>query len=69
MDDPDPNVGDEFTTADDIRNGDLVRWDRDADGQILLRRVEEWQLDSTPGPVFRIVRANGPLSFSLTPVK
>ena len=69
MDERGPELGESFVTADDIRNGDLVRWDRGADGRILLRRVEPSELDSTPGPVFRLEHGEEPLSFALIPVQ
>ncbi len=64
-----PRFGDSFVTGDDIRGGDLVFWDRDPDGEFILRRLEEWQLASHEGPVYRISRGDGALSFTLTPVK
>ena len=69
MDEHGPGLGESFETADDIRNGDLVFWDREPDGRIFLRRMEESQLVFVTGPVFRIERSGGPLSFALIPVQ
>jgi hypothetical protein len=64
-----PDLGESFTVADDMRDGDLVYWEHAADGRIFLRRMEEWQLVFVTGPVFRIERSGGPLSFALIPIR
>jgi hypothetical protein len=69
VDEQGPELGESFVAADDIRHGDLVYWDRDPDGRIFLRRMEEWQLVFVTGPVFRIERSGGPLSFALIPIR
>ncbi len=63
-----PQLGDEFATADDIHDGDLVCWDRGPEGKWILRRLEGWQLESAQSPVFRFRFVGSPLRFSLEPV-
>jgi hypothetical protein len=64
-----PRLGDDFRTADDIKPGDLVYWDRGADGILTLRRLERWQVASCPRTVFRVDGVRGPRDFDLTPIK
>jgi hypothetical protein len=64
-----PRLGDDFRTAGDIKPGDLVYWDRGADGILTLRRLEQWQVASCPRTVFRVDRVRGPRDFDLTPIK
>ena len=66
---PDPGVGENFVCADNISMGDLVYWDRATDGTVLLRRLEEWQLESFDGPVWRVEQGDEPLAIALRQVK
>ncbi len=62
-------MGEEFTTADNILAGDLVDWVRARDGKLFLRRLDEWKLAETRGPVWRIEPGNDKASFMLRQVK
>ncbi len=64
-----PRMGDDFRTAENIRQGDLVYWDRGRDGILTLRKLEQWQVASCPRTVFRVERISGPRDFDLTPIK
>ena len=66
---PGPDVGEEFTTADNISAGDLVYWERARDGTRFLRRLDEWQVAGSPGPVWRIEPGKDQASFRLRQVK
>jgi uncharacterized protein YfaT (DUF1175 family) len=65
-----PRIGEKFVTADNIQPGDLVYWDRGPDGELMLRRLDEWLLESHAGPVYRVDPGpSGPLSVMFTEVK
>ncbi len=64
-----PKVGDRFVTGDRISAGDLVYWDRAEDGTITLRRLDEWQLETFEGDVFRVERGDRPFTFVFIQVR
>lgn len=49
-----PREGENLTFADDITVGDLVHYDREPGGSLVIRRLREWEVSSFEGKMYRV---------------